>query len=127
MYFKPVDTMAADALGMLYKQGHEAAWTAKSRAAWTRFMLSLLLRCPEDMKAVRDWWHDDFDRPSPEAERRYQRSRKPGDPDTFSQFLGTRPLSVKEAYMFKTLNTLLEHETVGTNINEMHWRVLETP
>ncbi|MDQ0318973.1 hypothetical protein QO002_001111 [Pararhizobium capsulatum DSM 1112] len=64
-YFKPVDTMAADALEMLYRHGHNAPWTAKSRTAWTRFVLSLLLRCPEYIETFRDWWHDDFGRTAP--------------------------------------------------------------
>ncbi|WP_246648211.1 DUF4238 domain-containing protein [Rhizobium laguerreae] len=126
-YFKPIDTMAADALEMLYRHGHNAAWTAKSRTAWTRFMMSLLLRCPEDIDAFREWWHDDFASTDAEAEARYQATRTPGDPATFSDYLDSQPLAVKERYMIEMLNSLLEHDSVGTNINNMEWRVLETP
>ncbi|MDQ0135684.1 hypothetical protein J2T08_003605 [Neorhizobium galegae] len=126
-YFKPIDTMAADALEMLYRHGHNAGWTAKSRTAWTRFVLSLLLRCPEDIDAFREWWHDDFGRTDAEGEERYKKWREPSDPATFSEYLISQPLSVKEAYLFTVLNSLLEHDSVGTHINNMNWRVLETP
>jgi hypothetical protein len=126
-YFKPIDTMAATALEMLYQHGHNAPWTAKSRTAWTRFMMSLLLRCPEDIDAFRAWWHDDFASTDREAEARYQAKRSPDDPATFSEFLDSQPLAVKEKYMIEMLNSLLEHDSVGTNINNMEWRVLETP
>jgi len=126
-YFKPIDTMAADALEMLYRHGHNARWTAKSRTAWTRFMMSLLLRCPEDIDAFREWWHDDFARTDEDAEARYQATRTPGDPATFSEYLDSQPLAVKERYMIEVLNSLLEHDSVGTNINNMQWRILKTP
>lgn len=127
LYFKPLDTKAAESLEMLHQQGHAAPWTSETRTDWTRFMLSLLLRCPEDIKIFRDWWTVDFDRTNAEAEDRYLKSRKADEPEKFSEYLAAQPLWVKERAMFATLNTLLEGESVGTHINTMHWRVLRTP
>lgn len=127
LYFKPLDTKAAECIEMLHRQGHVAPWTSETRSDWTRFMLSLLLRCPEDIKIFRDWWTVDFDRTNAEAEDRYLKSRKPDDPKSFSDYLATQPLWVKERAMFATLNTLLEGEDIGKHINTMHWRVLQTP
>jgi len=127
LYFKPLDTKAAEALEMLYRHGHLAPWTSESRTDWTRFMLSLLLRCPEDIKRFREWWSEDFGRTDPETEATYLAQRQPGAPETFSEFLVGQPERVREATMFKMLNTLLEGESVGTHINQMHWRVLRTP
>lgn len=126
-YFQPLDTNAADSLELLYRHGHLADWTSESRSAWTRFILSLLLRCPEDIHGFRSWWTEDFGRTSPKAEANYQKKRTQEDPSTFTEYLLGLPVAVKEAAMFKTLNTLLEHEDVGTHINTMHWRILQTP
>lgn len=126
-YFKPIDTKAADALELLYRHGHNAPWNDETRTAWTRFILSLLLRCPEDIAAFREWWHEDFGRTDGDAEARYQAKRSPGDPATFSEFLVGQSLAVKEKYMIETLNSLLEHDSVGAYINNLQWRVLETP
>lgn len=127
LYFKPLDTKAAESLELLYRHGHLAPWTSETRSDWTRFMLSLLLRCPEDIKMFRDWWTEDFGRTDPETEAKYLQQRQPGAPETFSEFLVGQPERVREAAMFTMLNTLLEGESVGTHINQMHWRVLQTP
>jgi hypothetical protein len=126
-YFKPIDTKAADALEMLYRHGHSAPWDDDSRSAWTRFIISLLLRCPEDIAAFREWWHDDFGRTDEEAEARYRAKCSPGDTENFSEYLVGRPLGMKEEYMVRTLQTLLDHDDVGRYINNLEWRVIETP
>lgn len=127
LYFKPLDTKAAESLELLYRQGHLAPWTTETRTDWTRFMPSLLLRCPEDINMFRDWWARDFGRTDIETEAKYLQQRQPGAPETFSEFLIGKPERVREAAMFTLLNTLLEGESVGTHINHMHWRVLQTP
>lgn len=47
-FFKVIDAWVFDALDMLEDRGHNASWTSHSRSAWTRFIPSLLLHCPED-------------------------------------------------------------------------------
>lgn len=126
-FFKPIDTWASKALEMLERHGHDAPWNSDSRSAWTRFILSLLLRCPEDIALFREWWHADFGNTDEAAEARYRGSWKAGDPETFSEFLEGQPLSVKERYQYKVLFSLIDHRKVGGEINDMHWRVLQTP
>ncbi|SDB74240.1 Protein of unknown function [Agrobacterium fabrum] len=126
-YFQPLDTNAAETLELLYRRGHLADWTSESRSAWTRFILSLLLRCPEDIHMFRNWWIEDFGRVSAKAERNYQEKRTAEEPATFTEYLLGLPVAAKESAMFNTLNTLLEHDEVGTHINTMHWRILQTP
>lgn len=125
-YFKPIDTLASAALEMLGKPHNEVKWTTESRSAWTRFLLSLLLRCPEDISCFREWWHEDFDRTDLDGERRYLKSRRDGDPGTFSEYLSSQPLAVKEAYLFEVFSSLVEHEVIGEHINNMHWDIIET-
>ncbi len=127
LFLKPLDTKAAESLELLYRHGHLAPWTSETRSDWTRFVLSLLLRCPEDINMFREWWTVDFERTDAEAEDRYLKSRNPEDPDTFVEYLTAQRLRVKERAMFVTLNTLLEGESVGAHINTMHWRILQTP
>lgn len=53
-FFKPVDTKASEALALLEQLGHTAEWTDETRSAWSRFIVSLLLRCPEDIETFRE-------------------------------------------------------------------------
>lgn len=126
-FFKPIDARASNALDMLERHGHNAPWNSDSRSAWTRFILSLLLRCPEDIALFREWWHTDFGQTDEAAEARYRATRKDGDPETFAEFLEGQPLSLKERYQYKILFSLIDHPKVGGDMNVMHWRVLQMP
>jgi uncharacterized protein DUF4238 len=126
-FFKPIDTWASNALDMLERYGHNAAWNSDRRSAWTRFILSLLLRCPEDIALFREWWHADFGQTDEAAEARYRAAREDGDPETFAEFLEGQPLSLKERYQYEVLFSLIDHAKVGGEMNDMHWRVLQTP
>ena len=92
-----------------------------------RFVLSLLLRCPEDIALFREWWHADFGQTDEAAEARYRAAREDGDPETFAEFLESQPLSLKERYQYEVLFSLIDHAKVGGEMNDMHWRVLQTP
>lgn len=126
-FFKPIDTWASIALSMLTRDGHNAEWDADKRSAWTRFILSLLLRCPEDIALFREWWHQDFARTDGEAEARYQAALEDCEHKNFAEYLESQPLGLKERYQYKILLSLIDHANVGAEINNMHWRVLKTP
>ena len=126
-FFKAIDTWAHDALVLLEKHGHDGNWNSESRSAWSRFILSLLLRTPEDIRMFREWWRDDFGRTDEDAEARYRAARDDGDPETFAEFLENQPLSIKERYQYKVLFSLIDHENIGGEMNDMHWRLLQTP
>jgi hypothetical protein len=127
LFFKSLDTWASNSLDLLERLGDRAPWDSHSRSAWTRFILSLQLRCPEDIETFRRWWHEDFSRTDDEAEARYQSARGLDDPVTFSDFLAKQPISVKERYQFETFYSLVDHDRVGAEINAMEWRVIRSP
>jgi hypothetical protein len=70
-FFSPVDDIAAKALDLLYRRGHYGKWTDVQRSGWSRLMLSLMMRCPEDIALFREWWHEDFGQTNAEQEAAY--------------------------------------------------------
>lgn len=126
-FFKPLDTFACQSLEMLETHGHNAPWDTKTRSAWSRFILSLLLRCPEDIAIFRQWWREEFSVTDAEAEARYLASYKPGDPKTFSEYLAAQPLAVKERSQFEIFIDLIDNGNIGLILNQFHWHVLQTP
>ncbi|MEP9349517.1 DUF4238 domain-containing protein [Xanthobacter sp. KR7-225] len=124
-FFHPIDSLAADALDLLEKDGDQALWNPDIRSAWTRFNLSLLLRCPEYINTLRMWWPNEFRRTDPAQEARYQSQRSESDPPTFFDFLSTRPEAEIEKYQFEFLFKLIDSSRMGTQINNLHWRVVD--
>ncbi|OYW61531.1 MAG: hypothetical protein B7Z40_18345 [Bosea sp. 12-68-7] len=124
-FFKPIDGAAAKSLEMMEAAGNEAQWDSDRRTAWTRFLLSLLLRCPEDVKAFRGFWPDFFSETDAASEVRYRAARQPGDPETFAEFIQSQPLSYMEASRAGVWMNLIDNSRVGEKINNMHWRVIK--
>jgi hypothetical protein len=52
LFFKPADTHAADALDLLYENSMPT-WQTRERSGWSRFLVSLLLRTPEEIPRVK--------------------------------------------------------------------------
>lgn len=126
LFFKPVDSLANDALVLLEGAAGNPVWTRKLRSAWTRFLLSLLLRCPEDIEAIRQYWAVDFKKTTPESEARYTAARSEDDPPTFADYLAGMPNIETDKSLFRSLVTLIDNQEVGTFIYRMHWRVVDT-
>lgn len=127
-FFAPIDHEASIALDLLERFGCRANWNRNSRSAWTRFLLSLLVRCPEDIDALREWCRNIvFDNPSLPTETKYSLAREPDDNESCAEFLRSQLKSTKEQHQFETLCNLIDNKAVGVEINQMEWRVLESP
>jgi hypothetical protein len=53
LFLSPVDSKAADALSIMEKDDSAHIWNSEERSAWTRFLLSLLMRMPEDIRDLK--------------------------------------------------------------------------
>lgn len=124
-FFQPVDTWASDALQKLESGCSESEWTDHERSAWTRFILSLLLRCPEDVELLREAWPSRFHSTSLEQEQEYADAKTARDPPTFAEWLRRRPKAEQETQMFRVFRELVDHDRIGEKINNMIWRVVE--
>ncbi|MBN9983078.1 DUF4238 domain-containing protein [Rhizobium laguerreae] len=98
----------------------------KTREAWTRFVLSMVFRNPEEMGKFKERFHDELLMPDPKIQAEYERQKEPDDPETFEQWLMTnRPESV-ERYAILLMTKLVQRNNVNYLLGTMHWRVLDT-
>ncbi|ARO31722.1 hypothetical protein NXC14_CH03837 [Rhizobium sp. NXC14] len=123
VFFEPADTKASLALAAM-ERGKFISST-ELRSGWSRFLMGLLLRCPEDVAIFRDNWDDYLSDTSVEIEERYAAQRKKGDPETLVAMIKSRPLKDRQLTMFRIFKTLLDHKNVGNHINQMEWQVLD--
>jgi hypothetical protein len=126
-FFKAVDTRASDALALMEREGNSAAWSVDLRSAWSRFIVSLLTRCPEDLEVFRKRWSATVDRVDPRVEEEYAALRGPDDPPTMADYIAAEPAEIKEKSLFEAFMRLMDNPKIGRQLNPMHWRVLDLP
>lgn len=125
-FFSPADSMAADALECLHA-GKIKNWDVRRRSAWTRFIVSLLMRNPEDLDCLDKHLATNWSSTTTELELRYRARRQPSDPSTFSEYLSVNTTAefIKRASL-GILPALIDHSGVGGYINNMQWSVVST-
>jgi hypothetical protein len=127
-FFKSVDQLASDAMDALEHDGSNAQLDVDHRSAWSRFMVSLLTRCPEDLADFRFVWTSTMRNFSPEAEEEYRKTRGPGDPRTFDEYYRTRrALPERERDMFTALIGLIDNPSLGQRLNSYQFEVINFP
>ncbi|RWX66751.1 DUF4238 domain-containing protein [Mesorhizobium sp. M2A.F.Ca.ET.039.01.1.1] len=125
-FFHFTDSLAAEALDRLVTKGVAGEWPGELRSAWSRFIISLLLRTPPDIEALRAQWKHTFADASEEGEQEYSKNRRETDPPTFSEYLATMPLATVEGYLFQTYLPIVDNQRVGATINQMQWAIADT-
>lgn len=125
-FFKFTDSLAADALERLVTKGVEGEWPQELRSAWSRFIISLLLRTPPDIQALRAQWGHTFTNTDVESEEEYSKVREDGDPPTFSEYIAKMPIHLVERYLFETYLPIVDNERIGAVINQMQWAIAKT-
>lgn len=106
--------------------GNAVRWNSEWRSGWTRFLLSLLFRCPEDIEFFRTQYYSDWLTSSEHLDRRYLEIRPESAPATLTDYLRQRPISEVESGLFSAYRVLIDNQNLGSFINDMEWRVIDT-
>lgn len=100
--------------------------TGSLRQAWARFLLSLVIRTPDEIRGFRENYIANWMRPNAELQSRYEVVRKPGWPETLEEYtLKSEPTySARQAML--TTTDLIQHERVTWLLMNSLWWVLDT-
>ena len=123
-FMAPLDMQAAKALDFLESAPSEKDWTSGLRSSWSRFMLTQMLRAPEDIAQLKSATTQDWSSAIHELEAIYAAQRLEGDPETVQEYLSLQSPGEIDKLSFKIARTLMDHPAVGQTINNMHWIVL---
>ena len=118
-----LDLLAAEALAMLEDDDFRIARESKARSAWSRFIMSLLMRTPEDVAALKGGIAEAWAQSIPELEAKYAVKRGPTDPPTFEEWLAQRDPDHVERWAMSLAPQLMDHEKLGELLNNMRWLV----
>lgn len=122
-FLRPIDSGAADALRILISGGE--IYSSRLRSAWSQFLMSLLLRMPEDLEMFKNAYRTNLFGEDDERERRYQEIRGEDSPPTFMGYVRSRPEHEHGWAEMRIFANLLNHHGVGETIANMRWKVLD--
>ena len=122
-FMQGVDSLAAEALAMLEEDNPRITRESKPRSAWSRFIMSLLMRTPEDVAALKSGIAEEWMRNIPQLEANYAVKRGPADPATLEEFLAQREPENIERWAMSLAPHLIDHRKIGELLNNMRWLV----
>ncbi len=126
-FFRFADQKASDALNRLEgPNGLEGEWPGPLRSAWSRFILSLLLRHPTDIAGLRAHWSATFSKVDSNAEKEYAKDRRAGHPATFQEYLLSMPAAQVDRYLYEAYVPMIDNVRVGSVLNRMIWNIAHT-
>src|SRR4051812_1331476 len=121
-----VDNHAAAALALLETDSTKINGDQKHKSAWSLFLISLIMRTPEDVSALIAIWEDDWERDFEKLRAQYEKNKKPGEMRSLEEFIAQEDPHVRERWAMSELPELIDHEGIGQLLNDMHWFVITT-
>jgi hypothetical protein len=125
-FMKPIDTLAAKSLSMLETNNDRIEYESKYRSAWSSFLMTMLMRMPEDLEVLGHVVADDWERDFPKMELVYAAQRQPDDPPTFQGCIDQKDPNHISRWTLDAARRLMDHERIGQRLNSMRWFVLST-
>jgi hypothetical protein len=126
VFFKFTDNYAAIALRILLS---DPPWhfTPEIRSAWSRFLMSLIVRNPESVEKHRAAAESLFKTVLPKLESDYARHRTASDPETYMEYAHIHSGNVPGRMFARLLQSVIDSEFSGSRLNAMRWIVLHDP
>ncbi|TBA16126.1 DUF4238 domain-containing protein [Rhizobium ruizarguesonis] len=97
----------------------------KTRESWTRFVLSMVFRNPEEMEKFKASFRNEIRKPDPKIRAEYDRLKDPDDPETFEEWLMQNRPERMERSAILTMTNLVQRNNVNYLLRTMHWRVID--
>lgn len=120
-FMSPLDSLAAEALTALEQEDPRMRQDPRMRSAWSRFLMSLMMRMPDHLDTLEFGLAEEWARHMPELRTAYAKNKGPDDPPTFAEFMDTRPPEETRSWMISVLPTLVDHSLIGGLLNNMRW------
>jgi len=127
-FLSPVDSRAADVLAKMERKVRDI--TPAERVAWAQFILSLVLRHPENVTSVKERLAESLLIVDDVSQRRWRKARRPQDPNLLSEALRqeaeANPAEVSRRGL-QLMFEMMANERIGTHLINMHWGSIPLP
>jgi hypothetical protein len=103
---------------------HNWVRTGQEKAAWTRFVLSLVYRTPEGIARSADMIRNYYaEGGAKDFEAEYQKRKRPGDPDTLRDYVKRHGPRMADMTIVESLANIIQSKTVLDRIMAMQWHM----
>jgi hypothetical protein len=123
-FMQLLDSQAAEALSALENDDPRMKTDSRLRSAWSRFIMSLLLRAPNDIAALKAGVMEEWLRAIPDLEAQYAAKRSPEDPATFAEYFMSRSPDEVARWAISLAPKLMDHSGIVALLNNMRWLVV---
>lgn len=123
-FMKSLDDAAAIAHKLLLAKNF-AAMNQANRSAWTRFLLSLFLRTPDNLAAYKAGFSAVYNTPTPDIQAKYEAQKSPHDPPTAEEFLALHQPMAPLTAALTQLPHVMQNKGFGQHVIQMGWSVAE--
>ncbi|MEH2536935.1 MULTISPECIES: DUF4238 domain-containing protein [unclassified Bradyrhizobium] len=122
-FLKVTDDQAAKVLQRM-RAGEHIDWDSKSRSAWSRFVISLMLRNPEYVARMAAEVLGFFDPNNEEAEKRYREIRGQDDPETYAAHIARLEFHPAGRASAIAMQEVIDSPLMGGRLNQMRWAIV---
>ncbi|MBN9552619.1 MAG: DUF4238 domain-containing protein [Alphaproteobacteria bacterium] len=122
-FTRPVDTDAAAAMRRLMTGKFDTNATPKEGVAWIKFLLSLMMRMPADIKRLKHYVKYDWFSDLPSLQAAFKRSGMEGNPQTTEDYLKLLGPTFHERAAMTALSGMMQVETAIRAIGQLQWTV----
>jgi hypothetical protein len=118
-FFRITDSKASEVLRML-RTGQPIEWNSDNRSAWSRFIISLMIRNPEYVARMAAEVVGFFDPTSTELNDKYRQIKQPTDPETYEEYIALTGHPAGRASAI-AMQTIIDSPRMGGHLNQMRW------
>lgn len=123
-FFKRTDDLAAKALAVI-EAGQWRPMDSSTRSGWTRFIISLLHRNPEQVGKFLELVSQYIALIKPQYDKLYNKRKDVNHPATFDEFWQDILPEIIGRTWIKLIQTTVDSKSVGEHFNRLVWRVLD--
>ena len=118
-FFRITNSKASEVLRML-RTGQPIEWNSDNRSAWSRFIISLMIRNPEYVARTAAEVVGFFDPTSTELNDKYRQIKQPTDPETYEEYIALTGHPAGRASAI-AMQTIIDSPRMGGHLNQMRW------
>ncbi|MBZ9920182.1 DUF4238 domain-containing protein [Mesorhizobium sp. BR1-1-12] len=122
-FTRPVDTDAAVAMQRLMTGRFDTEATQTEAVAWIKFLLSLMMRMPADIKRLKHYVKYDWFSDLPSLQAAFKKSGMEGNPRTVEDYQKLLGPTFHERVAMVALSGMMQVETAIRAIGHLQWTV----